>query len=572
MKNIFKCLVIAAIPLFATSCLELEPKAQLADGNLWTQPGDFESFANKFYDWFPNFNMVDEGYIHSDMRSDIMMDKSSMNVYANGTNTIPESDGDYTNAYKHIYRCCLLIKNAEKYGNASDIDQYVGEAYFFRAWSYFELLVKFGDVIIVDEPIDVDDPRMNAPRNDRSEVVDLIVSDLQKAAELLRPTSEIDNGRVGREGAQAFLGRVALFEGTWQKFRSNESRGKELLQISADASKKVIESGAFELFAPTALGDSAQKYMFILEDVQCNPAGLNKSANKEYIIKRCYDATLKTMGKNITTGWFANAVFVASKFVDMYLCSDGLPIDKSPRFKGYETLTSEWENRDNRMRYTLMKPGEFYWNNTALSCRIDWTGSAEELAHAKYNKTTNVLVPWGSGYFPQKWATERLCTDRNESYDYPVLRYAEVLLNYAEALYEKDGHISDNDLAMSINLTRKRVNKSMPDLTNAFVTANGLDMRQEIRRERTLELFGEGFRIDDLKRWKTAEKEMPGDFLGIRWIGEWKTKWPNPGKPVNADNQLIMETGRKWEEKHYLYPLPTVQIQLNPNIGQNPGW
>ena len=113
----------------------------------------------------------------------------------------------------------------------------------------------------------------------------------------------------------------------------------------------------------------------------------------------------------------------------------------------------------------------------------------------------------------------------------------------------------------------------MPALTNKFVADNGLDMREEIRRERTVELFLEGFRIDDLKRWATAEAEMPGDLLGIQWKGtQFETIWSNDAQPRNAEGCRIMQTGRVFEKKHYLYPLPSDQRQLNPNLGQNPGW
>lgn len=568
MKKVFRYIIAGLLSLSFASCLDLDPKDQLSDPNLWSKPGDFENFANLYYEWLPNFTQVYDGNIHADKRSDLLMDKNGKNIYSNGTNSVGASDGDYGNSYKHIYRCCLLLQNAEKYGNKSEIAQSIGEAYFFRAWTYFFLVQKFGDVILVDEPIDVDDPRMNATRNDRGEVIDFVIQDLKNAAGYLKPTADLPEGRIGREGALAFMSRVALFEGTWQKCRDNVARGRELCDIAAKAAKEVIDGGKFELFAPAALGDSAQKYMFILENTKCNPAGLQKNSNKEYIIKVCFDETLKPTGQNLTTEVLANAQYVTAKLADMYLCSDGLPIEKSKVFQGYDKMRSEWMNRDNRMRYTLMRPGDSFWNNSGNNCRIDWSGSEEELTRAKY---TN-FQPWGSGYFPQKWATERECTDRNESYDFPVLRYAEVLLNYAEAVYERDDAISDNDLDISLNLTRCRVNKSMPKLSNSLVSANGLNMREEIRRERTIELFQEGFRIDDLKRWHTAHIEMPQDLLGIKWVGEWKTKWAKPGYAVNSDDRLVLETGRVFQEKHYLYPLPVDQQQLNPNIGQNPGW
>jgi hypothetical protein len=114
----------------------------------------------------------------------------------------------------------------------------------------------------------------------------------------------------------------------------------------------------------------------------------------------------------------------------------------------------------------------------------------------------------------------------------------------------------------------------MPLLTNDFVTANGLNMQTEIRRERTIELYDEGFRIDDLKRWKTAETEMPMPALGIKWAGtEFATIWPSASTiPQDANGILVIDNARKWDEKNYLLPLPQDQIKLNNKLTQNPGW
>lgn len=108
-------------------------------------------------------------------------------------------------------------------------------------------------------------------------------------------------------------------------------------------------------------------------------------------------------------------------------------------------------------------------------------------------------------------------------------------------------------------------------MTNELTQAHGLDMRTEIRRERTVELFNEGFRIDDLKRWKTAENEMPQTMLGIKWKGTEYESW-NTTFSLNDEGCVVVETGRQWADKNYLYPLPSDQLQLNPTLGQNPGW
>ena len=570
MKYTLKAILVMALGCLTYSCLDLDPKDQIADGNYWQEASDFKLFANQFYGWTRDFSNSVYDAPHSDKRSDLILDKSGTNVYSNGTNSIPTGDNNYTDNYNRIRRTNILLQKADSYGNQSDIEQYIGEAKFFRAYCYFELLQLYGDVIITKKPLDVTDPEMKVARNDRSEVVDFMIQDLKDAAGQLPLTSAVENGRVGIEGAWAFLSRVALYEGTWQKFRGNEARGKELLDVAAKAAKEVINSKNFSLYTPAILGDSAQKYMFILEDVKSNPAGLLKASNTEYIFSRRHDETLNPIGKNITKECLANAQQIAQKFAALYLCQDGLPIEKSSLylFKVDGIIAHEYQNRDNRMLYTLCVPGGYYWSNE--NSRVNWTSDAADKASASIKGYSPAN---GSGYANQKWAVERKVQTNSEGYDYPVIRYAEVLLNYAEAVYERDDAISDDDLNISLNLVRNRINKSMPKLSNNLVTANGLNMREEIRRERTVELFNEGFRIDDLKRWKTAETEMPKDFLGIKWTGtEYATKWPNVSYAKNSDGYIILETGRKWESKHYLYPLPTDQLQLNPNLKQNPGW
>ena len=570
MKYTLKAILVMALGCLTYSCLDLDPKDQIADGNYWQEASDFKLFANQFYGWTRDFSNSVYDAPHSDKRSDLILDKSGTNVYSNGTNSIPTGDNNYTDNYNRIRRTNILLQKAESYGNQSDIEQYIGEAKFFRAYCYFELLQLYGDVIITKKPLDVTDPEMKVARNDRSEVVDFMIQDLKDAAGQLPLTSAVENGRVGSEGAWAFLSRVALYEGTWQKFRGNEARGKELLDVAAKAAKEVINSKNFSLYTPAILGDSAQKYMFILEDVKSNPAGLLKASNTEYIFSRRHDETLNPIGKNITKECLANAQQIAQKFAALYLCQDGLPIEKSSLylFKVDGIIAHEYQNRDNRMLYTLCVPGGYYWSNE--NSRVNWTSDAADKASASIKGYSPAN---GSGYANQKWAAERKVQTNSEGYDYPVIRYAEVVLNYAEEVYERDDAISDDDLNISLNLVRNRINKSMPKLSNNLVTANGLNMREEIRRERTVELFNEGFRIDDLKRWKTAETEMPKDFLGIKWTGtEYATKWPNVSYAKNSDGYIILETGRKWESKHYLYPLPTDQLQLNPNLKQNPGW
>lgn len=569
-KIFSKIVVISALALSVSSCMDFEPEAQMNDATVWNKASNFELFANQFYSFTRDFSSAVSDGVHSDMRSDLCC-AASVNTYSAGTNSIPESDGDYTGRYKNIYYCNLLLNRAESFSDQAAIATPIAEAKFFRAYMYFDLVQKFGDAILVLKPLDLDDPQLQVKRDDRGVVIDQVVKDLQEAAEGL-PDTPTEAGRLGKDAAYAMLSRVALYEGTWQKFHTNGAetttntdRSTELLQIAKDAAKKVIDRGNYKLFYNEQLGTESYRYMFILEDTKCNPAGLTTTDNTEYILARRHRIA-DGIGINMTKGWLSNATYPTRKLANMYVCQDGLPVSKSTQFKGYSTANSEFTNRDNRMLTTLAQYGDKVWNNTANNCRTAWDDT--DLVRA-----LTVRVMSNSGYQTHKWAAERQVNDYMESYDYPVIRYAEVLLNYAEATYELNGSISDTDLDLSLNLVRNRINPNMTKLSNALVNNNGLSMREEIRRERTVELVFEGYRIDDLKRWKTAETEMPQDLKGVLYTGTWfESHWTSQSRSLTSDGCILMYGDRTWAEKNYLYPLPSDQLQLNPNLGQNPGW
>lgn len=569
MKRIINILSIAAAALFASACMDLSPKAQLSDAQVWSSPANYSLFANQFYGWTRDFQGSDymcswtDG-VHSDTRSDLVA-TPNLNVYSAGSNSIPSTDGNYGTLYKRIYYTNLLLKNAAEFEPKADIAIPMGEAYFFRAYFYFELVQIFGDVIYTDTPLDMDSEKLYGKRNDRLEVIRHCVDDLKKAVELL-PEMPTEDGRVAKGAANAFLSRVALYEGSWQKFHNNNaSAANELFATAAAAAKAVIDSKAYSLFYSDALGGKdSYRYMFILENTDCNPAKLTKADNKEYIFSHRHDEATKKIGTNITHGAQNSGVYVTRKLADLYRCQDGLPIAKSPKFQGYTGQNTEFADRDNRMNATLLRHGQKYWNNDG-KWRTTWTAADEDDALTCDRRSQ-------SGYINNKWATERKVDDTNEGYDYPVIRYAEVLLNYAEAVYEQGESISDADLDLSLNLVRQRSNPDMVKLSNSLVSANGLSMREEIRAERTVELALEGFRVDDLKRWKTAETEMPQNLRGIPMTGWFATNWTNQTRPLDADGCIILYDGRVWAEKNYLYPIPSDELQLNPELGQNKGW
>jgi hypothetical protein len=575
MKKIFlKYIPLVALLIYVSvgcnKLVDMKPLNELSDASFWKSADQFKLAANEFYTYLISFGNVLYDGPHSDLRGDLTAARSA---FSNGTNTLSQTDGNWNTGYSRIRATNYLLERAAAYPAPDEIKKYVAEAKFFRAYVYFDLLQQYGGVPIVDKLLLPTSSELQGARNSRDETVDFIIKDLEAAIVDLPANASIaavDKGRVSKEAAQAFLGRVALYEGTWQKFRNGAARANALLDKGITNSNAVITGNQFQLFAPAALGDSAYKYLFILEDEKSNPAGINKSANREYILANRYSFTQRQVRSNVTHTWLGGGT--TKKFADMYLMEDGLPINKSPLFQGYARTRSEFQNRDKRMLYTMMIDSNYYWDNENPGSRVTWTGDAADIANSRGRHN----AAQGTGYQTQKWASERRLQDFEEGYDWPVIRLAEVYLNYAEAVFERNGVISDADLDKSLNLVRTRVNKGMPKLSNALVTANALDMRTEIRRERTVELHLEGFRVDDLKRWKTAEVEMPMSILGIKWTGtRWQTRWVVSGNspfPVDANGNLIFESGRTWAEKNYLLPIPTQQIQLNPALTQNPGW
>jgi hypothetical protein len=539
--------------LLLTGCskdLDLTPKDSMSDASFWKTAADYKLAANNLYLSLEGFG--------SDKNSDIAYDVP--NSVSNGTWQPSETDGGWNDPYTYIRRCNNIIAKAETSPVAGEVQAYVAEALFFRAYNYWRLYRQYGGVPLVTRVLDIDSEELYAPRNSRKEIVDYILQGLTEAAAGLpesKSLSAADKGRITRGAATALKARVALFEGTWGKYRS-DAGANAYLDIALESATAVMNSGQYELYKGS--GDESYRYLF---DTRGDDSG-------EAILDRRYQNDISH--HDYSFGIQQNGYLPTKKLADMYLCTDGRPVTQSSLFRGYGTTTSEFENRDPRMTMTFMIPGTMAYQPIHSGRMENWP------FYPQRNSNT--------GYIIYKYMSEDSLAmmTRKQDFDCHIIRYAEVLLIYAEALFEKNGSISDDDLDKSVNLIRERVN--MPRLTNDFVTANGLNMQQELRRERTVELALEGFRWDDLRRWKTAETELIEDIKGIKIVG---STWTEPiiieGSDRNpyadaawqsrtdAGGFIIVETGRTFNpNRHYLSPLPTREIFINPNLEQNPGW
>ncbi len=560
-KNIAQVIYLVLVVLFSSGCddfLDLTPQSEITDVTCWKSVNDFRLAANWFY-----LNTLEDphyyGINNNDNMSDIAFGMESDQV-SSGTYVAPEQDDYWDNSYSGIRNANKLIEEAEKSTIDEDILPYLGEGYFFRAMNYFTLLKLFGGVPIIDQVLIPSDEEVFSARASRETVVDFIISDLNQAITDLPYKDAAETGRICKEAAKAFKARVCLFEGTWRKFHETGD-ANTLLDQAITESKDVINRKSYSLYK--GMGDESYRYLFIDQTSIDNP---------ESVITKKYRTNINVNGWAYGVSWgYLNPT---KKIADMYLCADGMPIEKSSLFEGYEMCRSEFENRDPRMTQSLILPAKKIIRPQFDTYRPQWPGIDN-------NRNVN------SGYMLYKCISEEpMPGDGGGEFDWNFLRYAEVLLTYAEANFERNGEISDDDLDLSINLLRDRVN--MPHLSNAFVTSNNLDMRTEIRRERTVELAFEGFRWDDLRRWKTAETELPESILSINVTG---TQWDSEVITIDdssyeslflnlSDNQLengykVLQPSSQREfdpDKNYLLPIPTKQISLNPDLKQNPNW
>lgn len=565
---------------------DLNPTGQFTDAVYFQKPADFKAYATGFYGQLPQWD-----FGSMDNASDLSANANG-NGYDLGHGTIAVGSTDWS--YEGIRSCNILLSKANDYNGAGDIGQYVGEAYFFRAFAYFGLLKTFGGVPIVTTVLEVDSPELFGKRNSRYEVVELILADLDEAIARLPAEQDIpgaDKGRISKWAAKALKAQVQLYEATWEKYVGQSTDGDGVTagagtagydagnidKYLADAvaqCQDVMDQGDYELWnknADPSMENASSWYLFNLEGAGSNPGGYDKSTNKEFILYTVYDFTHRQSRKNIS--WTSWQLYPSRKFVDMAVCADGLPPGKSPLFQGYHTTASEFENRDLRLLNYL------YGSATApTSVNLSYGG----LGFSGYGNSKYAVYGHGSRR-----------PDLTESANWPIIRLAEVYLMYAEALYELNGSITDEQLNASINKLRDRA--GVAHLTNALATANGLDMRAEIRRERAVELYREGKRFDDLKRWGILEASLNASRLGkvvgdASYATDFKDASGNPTSAYDASSYVWGEEAVETPDgilncvvvssslnhsvapRHYLYPIPVNQINLNNNLLQNPNY
>ncbi|MDR1764200.1 MAG: RagB/SusD family nutrient uptake outer membrane protein [Dysgonamonadaceae bacterium] len=590
MKKYLLFIVITALLTACDDLLNVTPGSDMTDEGFWKSETDLKGACNRMYQQFTSGN--------HDTRADDQV-SGSPNKISTGQRTLQDaSEADWKDPYDRIFLANNIIDKAAASPVAEAVrDRYIGEAMFFRAWYHFDLVQKYGDVPLVTKVFESgEDPDLSMPRTPREEVIQQCYQDLEFAAAKLptfaswTTTDEFDRRRVTRSAALALEVRIALFEGTFQKYHNinGGANWKAHLQKAISAFE-LLRSEGHTLY--TASSGALKPYQALFFDE-------SQITNKEFIFGKAYGPNGGS-GTGYTnhsyTGDSEGTYMVTRKMIDMYLYADGLPIEKSPlRIANEECFNNVFGvdhnsaalpdgkgQRDPRALmtfWTILDPLE-------KDATYGWIGAGKgDYLPFRTNSAATVAYNLKKRFKGSLWGASKDYTD------IIIIRWAEMLIAYAEALYEVNGSISDAQLDETVNALRTRAGFSAR-LTNTFATSNGLNMLEEIRRERTIELMAENLRYYDLLRWKTAETELTKAVLGAKFAPEDNGTVQDLSRLVGADgksngesvmtsntqqNVFVIEypSTRKFDAaRDYLYPVPPYEIaHSDGNVTQNPNW
>ena len=585
MKHIYSFIFLLCLSLSGCDYLDTEPGDVISSDHFWETANSaaLEQYCNTYYPklikghgdplaW-TNGNMIE-----SDYKSDNLLGPSANIItFGQSSTLITSSDWDWS----IVRGCNEFLQNYDR-SPASNIDKkrYAGEMLFFKALDYYGKVLLFGDVPWYDTTLNKNDPELYKGRDPRASVMENIVKTIDLAIEYLPVKTKVY--RISRDAALLLKARICLYEGTYRRYRNLEGDA-EYLKLAYEAAGALMDMG--HSLYKSATPEQSYFDLFIQDKYDTNP---------EVILAREYDASIN-MGNNVSNSIPGAIMGMSRDCFEEYLCATtGKPISQCGCHNPDMGQIQEMENRDGRLLQTvcLPKAGEY---SRYLFREVNgvMTGGASSIFGLLEGTEKKPFYGTSStGYAIAKFykASEHAVGNHKGSIDAPVMRYAEALLIRAEAGAELG---KDPELDKTVNALRSRVGFSHkltmepdedPDLVAKYpnVTGPNANLIREIRRERRIELFAEGYRWDDVCRWNVGEIVYNRERRGAKMDPALYTKdeiqliedevgFDKDGfiTPYTKKSTLTMNVA----EKYYLYNIPLNEISLNPNLlPQNPGW
>ena len=577
-------ITIFSCSLTLTSCsdwLDKLPQDKMSPETSFSNETELQAFSNSFYTSLPSSSLYRDDL-------DNITHGSAASMMRDGR-VVPSSGGGWD--WGNLRKFNTLLEYSVNCDDGGVRTRYDALARFFRAYFYYEMVVRFGDVPWIDRTLGVDDELLYAPRDSRTIVMDHVLEDLDFACENISRTKDETGSLVTKWVAYALKSRICLFEASFRKYHTElglTDSADEWYQEAVRAAETVMKESGHSIY--TGEGTDASFRSLFISD---------KPVTSEVMLASCADAGLAVLGEANwwwTSGTYGARFSMIRTFVNTFLNTDGTPFTDRA---GYETMEfyDECQNRDARLAQTIRTPG---YERDGVPAAPNFNG---------YSYT---------GYQPIKYTLDDTKYDAGalNTNAIPLFRYAEVLLNYAEAKAEL-GTLTDADWANTVGVLRARAGitgglSAKPTKVDAYFQQNYFPnisdpVILEVRRERSIELALEGFRFTDLKRWKR------GELMTMRWTGiyvpalnvqmdldkdgtpdvifykgEKPTGLPASCTPVSvgegtqqgltgADSGNLTwsdDDPRIWYDdgRQYYYPIPQSAIIKNGNLKQNPGW
>ena len=542
MKKYLSIIAAALLMGSFSSCsdfLDRYPLEELSDESFWKTEKDAEMAVSNLYNVLPTWD-VDEAINSDDAVHGIKWaaGNQSKGVYA-------PSDYGWSGEYGYIRQANLVLEKIQEMDLSEDAYKKLeGQARFFRAYTYFTLIRSFGAVPYIDKPLELTDVE-NITRTPKDEVYAKVMEDFDIAiANLPVQWDETNSGRITKGAAMAMKARAALYYNNWQ--------------TAMDEAKKVMDLGQYELYDK----DNTGRYKELFWEVA--------DGCDEFILSVQYNAPTRThylIGWECfpTLGW--GGLNPTQSLVDAFEDINGAPIANSTIYDS----TNPFANRDPRLEVNVLHDGETMYGVTIKVAPLSSSGNTGIGQHGDATAT---------GYYQQKWLDPSIdpqSTGWDMGKDWVVIRYAEVLLTYAEAkneLFPLDPSAFD-----AVNQVRRRV--GMPDLQNTDPTKPTYcgtqdDLRKRIWNEWRVEFALEGGKRQwDIRRWGIAKDVLNAPFEGLRYTlvdDPNAPKGDNGKKCILYVGEPLKLTGSHYEDHNYLLPIPQTEIDLNPKLEQNPGY
>jgi hypothetical protein len=591
IKAIIILLVVVGVVPGCKKYLDKEPFTSLNPGSAFKTVSDLQLYTNSFYVYqMPSANTLftadnTSDYISGNNVPTIMTAQVNANnpLNANAWSRASGATGSWPELRNINY---FLQNNVNPAISDSVRNMYSGIARFFRAWWYYNMVKEFGDVPWVGTALATTDSSMYKPRDSRTLVMDSIEADLDYAIAHAPAAKDGGCSTITKWTALALKSRVGLFEGSFRKYHVElglTGSAAVWFQNSVDAATALVASGNYKLHTT---GSPTTDYRAVFTTT-------TGPLSDEVILAFVYSDGLKlwhNANAYFTSATLGNRTSPVKAFVDTYLNKDGSRFTDASNFDTI-SFPNETANRDLRLQQSIR-------------CN-------------KYKYSTGVSAPPDysftfTGYQPLKYNVDdpAVNTNSHNSNSVPIFRYAEVLLNLAEAK-EELGTLTTADWNNTIGALRARAgitNTSMPTTADPYMAQYFLNtisdaVLLEIRRERGVELMLEGFRWDDIRRWKMGLL-MQQPYTGV-YVPAMNTPYAmngdgvlnvsfvtsTPGSAIKGvyyyviDNKTVKLTQgtygniiwltnipRVWDDKMYYDPIPSSEIVLNPNLKQNTGW